>query len=117
MAFEEGLTHVVRKSVEFNYTANLEINESANSRRALQNIYELQTVDNPDLQEAIAKSLESETTEDDTHPSPKDRFRYIKKVVVSGEQPARGMVWDLFKDKEALTREMTTMIQNQLAAG
>lgn len=115
LAFEEGLTHVVRKSVEFDYTATNEINESANSRRALQNIYELQTVDNPDLHEAIAKALDRETTEDDTHPSPKDRFRFIRRVVVAAEQPATGKVWDLFKDKDALTLEMTKTIENQLS--
>src|SRR6185503_4573572 len=34
-AFEHGLRHVVRKTVEFNHLAIKEINESANSSRAL----------------------------------------------------------------------------------
>lgn len=113
-AFEQGLTHVIRKAVEFNYLATKEINESANSRRALQNLYELQTSDNPDLEEEIKQSLTRETSEDDTHPSPTDRFRFTSRIVTVGEQPVSGKVWDLFKDKEALTSEMTKMVQVEL---
>jgi Peptidase family M48 len=113
-AFEEGLTHVVRKSVEFNFVAMQEINESANSSRALQNLYELRVVGNPDLEKEIESSLNRETTEDDTHPSPRDRFRFTERIVVATEEPVNGVVWDLFRDREALTREMTTQIQLQL---
>jgi hypothetical protein len=113
-AFEQGLTHVVRKAVEFRYLATKEINESANARRALQNLYELQPSDNPDLEEEIKKSLERKTSEDDTHPSPSDRFRFTSRILAAGEQPVSGKVWDLFKDKETLTSEMTKTIQYQL---
>jgi tetratricopeptide (TPR) repeat protein len=113
-AFEQGLTHVVRKAVEFRYLATKEINESANAKRALQNLYDLPPSDNPDLEEEIKKSLERKTSEDDTHPSPTDRFRFTSRITNVGEQPVSGKVWDLFKDKEALTTEMTKMIQYEL---
>ncbi|HEV7745072.1 MAG TPA: M48 family metalloprotease [Pyrinomonadaceae bacterium] len=113
-AFEQGLTHVVRKAVEFRYLATKEINESANARRALQNLYDLQPSDNPDLEAEIKKSLERKTSEDDTHPSPTDRFRFTSRITNVGEQLVSGKVWDLFKDKEALTSEMTKMIQYKL---
>lgn len=113
-AFEQGLTHVVRKAVEFNYLATKEINESANSRRALQNLYELQPTDNPDLEEEIKQSLSRETSEDDTHPSPTDRFRFTSRIVTTNEQSVSGKVWDLFKDREGLTSEMTKMVQYEL---
>ena len=40
-AFEEGLTHVIYRDVEFNHLAVREINAANAGRRALQNIYEL----------------------------------------------------------------------------
>jgi len=113
-AFEKGLTHVVRKSVEFNFVAMREINESSSSQRALQNLYELRVVGNPDLDEEIENSLNCDTTEDDTHPSPRDRFRFTGRIVVATEQPVSGVVWDLFRDRDALTREMTSQIESQL---
>jgi tetratricopeptide (TPR) repeat protein len=116
-AFEEGLRHVVRKGVEFNHVATQEINESASSQRALQNLYELQPTDNPDLEKEVEASLNRETTEDDTHPSPRDRFRFIRRIVSGSEQSVPGQVWDLFKDKEALTLEMTKIVQYELQGG
>jgi tetratricopeptide (TPR) repeat protein len=116
-AFEAGLKHVVRKSVEFNHVASQEINESASSQRALQNLYELQPVNNADLEKEIEESLNRETTEDDTHPSPSDRFRFTRRIVSSSEQSVTGQVWDLFKDKEALTLEMTNLVQYEMQGG
>jgi len=113
-AFEQGLTHVVRKAVEFNYLATKEIKESTNSRRKLQNLYELQPTDSPDLEAEIKKSLSRETSEDDTHPSPTDRFRFTGRIVTANEQSVSGKVWDLFKDREGLTSEMTKMVQYEL---
>jgi hypothetical protein len=114
-AFEQGLTHVVRKAVEFKYLATREIQESANARRALQNLYELQPTHNPDLDEEIKQLLGRKTSEDDTHPSPTDRFRFTSRIVTTDEQPVSGEVWDLFKDKAALTSEMTSMVQYQMS--
>jgi len=116
-AFEEGLTHVVRKSVEFQMLSELEINESASSQRALQNLYGLQVVDNPDVESKVDETLNRKTSEDDTHPSPTDRFRFTRRIVSSSEQPVSGQVWDFFKDKEALTLEMTKLVEYQLQGG
>ncbi len=116
-AFEEGLTHVVRKSVEFRFITNHEINQSANARRALQNIYELPRPAKNDIDSQTEESLSRETTEDDTHPSPNDRFRLTRKVTSQSEPPIAGMVWDLFRDKAALTAEMTAAVQQQLNGG
>jgi Zn-dependent protease with chaperone function len=111
-AFEEGLKHVIRKSAKFKFVASREINESANSSRALQNLYELSVTANPALEEEAEQTLNRKTTEDDTHPSPNDRFRLTRKIVSQSEPPISGMVWDLFKDKAALTLEMTSTIQS-----
>ena len=113
-AFEEGLKHVIRKGAEFEFVANREINESAHARRALQNLYELSVTANPDVEEAAEQTLNRKTTEDDTHPSPNDRFRLTRKVAAQSEPPLSGMVWDLFTDRAALTLEMTATIQSRV---
>ena len=111
LAFEEGLTHVVSKSVEFHHLAAKEIDECVAVQRALQNLYELRVEQNCDLQEQIDASLNRLTSEDDTHPSPNDRFRLTRKITGANESPATGMVWDWFNNREALTSEMTSLIQ------
>lgn len=113
-AFEEGLTHVIGKSVEFHHLAVKEIEASVAVRRALQNLYELPLEQNADLQEQIEKSMNRETSEDDTHPCPNDRFRLTRKITGANESPATGMVWDWFQNREALTNEMTSLIQSEV---
>ena len=113
-AFEDGLTHIVRKSAEFNFLATREINESAASQRVLQNIYELTIAENADIEQEAERALNRETSEDDTHPSPIDRFRFTSRIVSQSEPPLSGMVWDLFKNREGLTTEMTSLIQVRL---
>ena len=114
LAFEEGLTHVVQKSVEFHHLAAKEIDASVEARRALQNLYELRLDQSSNLDQEIEESLNRKTSEDDTHPSPNDRFRLTRRVSGANEEPATGTVWDLFKNREALTNEMTSMIQSEV---
>jgi len=113
-AFEDGLTHVVRKGAEFQALATREINASAAAQRRLQNLYELTGDDNPDIRESAEMELNRETSEDDTHPSPTDRFRFTRRITTQTEPPISGMVWDLFADREALTTEMTAFVQGEL---
>jgi tetratricopeptide (TPR) repeat protein len=117
LAFEEGLTHVIRKSVEFHHLASKEIGASVEAQRALQNLYELRLDQNTNLRQEIEESLNRETSEDDTHPSPNDRFRLTRRIAGANELPATGMVWDLFKNREALTNEMTSLIQSEVQSG
>ena len=114
LAFEEGLTHVVRKSVEFRHLTAKEIDASIGARRALQNLYELRLDETSNLQQEIEKWLSRETSEDDTHPSPNDRFRLTRRIAGANELPAAGMVWDLFKNRDALTNEMTSLVQSKV---
>jgi hypothetical protein len=71
-------------------------------------------VSGPDLEEEIEESLKRKTSEDDTHPSPVDRFRFTRTIVSLDAPSVSGKVWDLFKDQQALTREMTSLVQCEL---
>ena len=81
-------------------------------RRALQNLYDLRVEQNSSLQKQIEEMLNRETSEDDTHPSPNDRFHLTRRITGANESPATGLVWDWFNNREALTNEMTSLIQS-----
>jgi len=110
-AFVQGLTHVIKRGIAFNKYANYEIKEAINSKRLINNLYQLPATAEVSVDEELYKLLNQKTMEDDTHPSPVDRFRYIagfNSVSVSGDQ---SFVKDLFTDWNVLTEEMTKKIE------
>ncbi len=115
--FEEGLRHVVRRQIEFNHFAGKEIQDALNAGRALQNVYTLTAPQaEKELEDEIVSAINRQTTEDDTHPSPADRFRLVSHVVCQDQPAPSGAMWDLFADREGLTREMSLKIENMVKA-
>lgn len=115
-AFEAGLRHVIRREVEFEDAAYSEINDALKSRRALQNLYELPASNETLIEERVNEAIERQTSEDDTHPAPAERFRLAGRVTFTGQLPASRMVWDLFADRAALTEEMSAFINARVRA-
>ena len=115
-SFEQGLRHVVRRQIEFNHFTDKEIREALNSGRTLQNVYALETQQEKTLEEAIDSALNRQTSEDDTHPSPVDRFRLVANVVCRNQPGPSGLMWDLFADREAITKEMSSLIEKMVKA-
>jgi hypothetical protein len=113
-AFEEGLKHVIRRSVEFPHVANREIALAIDGRRALHNLYELPSDGETSVEEEIEKTLNRQTSEDDTHPSPSDRFRLVRQVHTETRSTDTTMVWDLFQNREAVTQEMSGLIDQSI---
>jgi Zn-dependent protease with chaperone function len=121
-AFEEGLSHVVRRQIEFERLVNKEVQAAVESNRALVNLYELSGADGKDqpgsIEDAFDKAINRPTSDTDTHPSPVERFRLARRVISNEEASAEGWVWDMFADREKLTREMSAMVAAQvLGAG
>lgn len=114
-AFEHGLKHVIRRGLEFSQVADREINAVIKSRDALQNLYEVTTVDGASLEKEYDKAMQRATTEDDTHPSPSDRFRMIAAVLVPSVAEKPGEVWELFSDRAGITLEMLSRLEKQIA--
>jgi tetratricopeptide (TPR) repeat protein len=112
--FEEGLRHVVRRGIEFKYTAGREIEDALKSGRALQNLYSLETPGVKTLEEEVDKAINRPTTEDDTHPSPVDRFRLVNRIASQALPGPSGPMWDLFADREAITKEMSLKIESMV---
>jgi len=111
-SFEDGLRHVIRRQIEFNHFARKEIQEALRSGRALQNIYSLEVQPEQALDEAIDHAINRKTTEDDTHPSPVDRFRLVSRIPCPNQPAPSGSMWDLFANREAITREMSLKIES-----
>jgi tetratricopeptide (TPR) repeat protein len=111
-AFEEGLRHIVRRQIEFRHVAMNEIKVSREAKTGFRNIYTLPNEPVTSVEMDIDKALRRETSEDDTHPGPVDRFRLVRKVRSDASHSAHQPVWNLFPDPEALTREMTTQIES-----
>ena len=115
-AFEEGLKHVIRRSVEFEDVAYREITDAGNAGRSLQNLYELKTGEEQGIEDKVSEVLNRQTALDDSHPSPAERFRLARRITHTAEPLAGGMVWDLFTDRESLTKEMSSLIETQAVA-
>lgn len=115
--FRQGLSHVILRELEFNHVAEKEINAAFAANRAMQNLYNL-TIDDEsikkDLKQKFDEYISRQTTEDDTHPSPQDRFKLIEQIKSKGNEPITGEVWDLFKDKESLTTEMNRKVEDRI---
>lgn len=113
--FEEGLRHVIRRNIEFNHLADAEIHDALKFGRALQNIYTLEPHPEKAIDEKYETALNRQTSEEDTHPSPVDRFRLVSRVVSPNQKLARsGSVWELFADRDKITQEMSSQIERRV---
>ena len=114
--FEEGLEHVVRRQIEFNQLTRREFNEALRSGAGLHNIYRFEDQPEKALEEAIYKAIFRKTSEDDTHPSPMDRFRLVRRIVYPEESTSSSPMWDLFANREALINEMSLEMEYKVRA-
>ncbi len=114
IAFKGGLTHVVKRQIEFVKLAKIEIEDAKKVKRAFNNLYDLTAPSAMNTEEELEKILNRPTTADDTHPSPLDRFRYVANVGSDKKQATTAGVCDLFADWQAITKEMTKLIEKQL---
>lgn len=116
-SFEEGLRHVVRRQIEFHHFAGKEIQKAVESGRALQNLYALEIQSEKMLEDQIDHAINRATSEDDTHPSPVERFRLVSRVICQSAPTSSGPMWDLFADREAITGEMSSQIEKIAKGG
>ncbi|MDD4972443.1 MAG: M48 family metallopeptidase [Paludibacter sp.] len=110
-AFENGLTYVIKREIEFHSFANTEIKEAVESKRPLNNLYELSSQRIGSFDEELNKAIHQKTTENDTHPSPADRFRFIAGINTLSAYQDSALVTELFTNWEAITDEMTKKIE------
>jgi hypothetical protein len=121
-AFEEGLTHVIRRSALFNAHVKATMNEVVDAKLPLANLYAYQpaaeAVSAGDVEAAIREELSREPSPYDSHPAPVDRFRWVQAIgengVVAVEDEEE--VWALFRDREDVERRLTVQVRANVAA-
>jgi Zn-dependent protease with chaperone function len=110
-SFENGLTHVIVKTIHFNLIAGNEIIDAKNEKRGFSNLYELPLRFQDKIEEEIKESMSRTTTNDDTHPCPNDRFRYISGIKGLKLRQSTQTVTELFRDWNAITHEQTQAVE------
>lgn len=117
-AFETGLRHVIRREVEFHRAASQEIDAASAQRRNISNLYQLPSAqdqtDERMIQDEINNIITRPTSEDDSHPSPIDRFRLASRINSTPQLPDDAPVWELFANRNALTEEMSGQINQHV---
>ncbi|RPH26061.1 MAG: hypothetical protein EHM93_19730 [Bacteroidales bacterium] len=114
LAFQNGLTYVIKRDIEFNSFANIEIDEAKKVNRPFNNLYELSGNSTESIDEELNNSLNRKTTEDDTHPSPIDRFRFISNINNININYDTSKIRDLFLNWDSITKEMTKIIEDNV---
>ncbi|MFL6260901.1 MAG: M48 family metallopeptidase [Thermoanaerobaculia bacterium] len=119
-AFERGLRHVIERSVYFDAHADAALGTAVQTKIPVANLYEVDPAKLPGrdgLAQQIEAALNAEPSPYDSHPSPADRFRWVRAiggggVAASAEdgQP----VWGLFRDRAGIERLLTRMVCDSL---
>ncbi|NQT36851.1 MAG: tetratricopeptide repeat protein [Planctomycetes bacterium] len=119
-AFREGLLHVVRRSVEFDQLMGKSLTLAVRGDGVSAAFY--RPALRPDAEEreqielAIEALVQRPSSEDDTHPSPRERFELADRIEVPNPRAESGMVWQLLPIREKLTAEMNENLAALLKA-
>jgi len=117
--FIDGLMHVVRQSLVFDWQVINEVEQARQSRRRLSNLYTLALPDSMEFHKDFDKKLEEvigqPTSPYDSHPSVKDRIELARQIEAMGSGGWKlTLVWDLLPNAEVLKNEMTGIVQSNV---
>src|SRR5262249_37717024 len=118
---EDGLRHVIDRSVRFDAHAQAAINEVIESKRPLANLYRYETdtgVNPESVDAAVQDAIQRQPSPYDSHPRPCDRFRWVHALRVPTEAKPVDEVpaWSLFSDRVAVEERMTGVVRAAVAA-
>jgi Zn-dependent protease with chaperone function len=115
-AFEEGLRHVIERSVRFDAGATQLVAQMA-MRQSVANLYERSTeAAAPDaaVEKAVRDVLNRRPSPYDSHPSPTERSRWARALNAKGTAVAANdadEAWSLFADRRAIEERMTEVVR------
>ncbi len=92
-AFEEGLRHVIERSVRFDAHLNVTLSEVVNNKMALPNLYAFAPATpapEGNVEKAIAEAFGKKPTPFDSHPCPEDRLSWVRALAFDGVEKATG---------------------------
>lgn len=121
--FEQGLRHVIERSVRFDVAANRKFQLAHEKNEPLTNLYEPQPIPaelEGKIEEHVQKAIDAEPSPYDSHPSPRDRFAWVAALEAPLEptSDATQPAWGLFDGRAELEQQMTELVlSNAQAAG
>jgi Zn-dependent protease with chaperone function len=119
-AFEQGLRHVVERSLRFQAHANATLQEVVDGKMALANLYSYRPSKGPadrEIVEALGEALHAKPSPYDSHPSPAERFTLVNalRTGAAGQSvDAERNAWDLFEDPAGIQCWMTDRIRENV---
>lgn len=122
-ALIEGLTHVIRRTVEFDAGAEATISRAQGERRAIANLYSApppDAVNSIDVGAALERAMTDAGSPYDSHPPVAKRIAWLTAFgAAAGEgltSTSDGPAWDLIADRSALEGRMTAIVNERLEA-
>ncbi|MCA9031212.1 MAG: M48 family metalloprotease [Planctomycetaceae bacterium] len=120
-AFSEALRHTIRRSLEFNLCINRVVPQMAFEKATIQSFVELPTQLELSDQTAIDGALDDiwkrATTEEETHPSPRDRVRLARDLGVDFPIQSN-LAWNAFGEaSDKVRRDMKQLLDKHLQPG
>ena len=116
-AFEQGLRHVVERSVRFQAHANATLQEVVDGKMALANLYSFKPSKGPaesEIVEAVGEAIHAKPSPYDSHPSPVERFALVHALRTDKTREpadAEREAWELFEDPAGIQCWMTDRIR------
>jgi tetratricopeptide (TPR) repeat protein len=118
-ALVEGLTHAIRRAVEFDMTVSKAIRDALCAGRPATAFYKLSATMDLDEREsvesAVKKILNRQTDLDDSHPSPKDRFEMASRIKADNPSLTDELAWTLIADNDAVVGAMGRLVDEYVA--
>ena len=120
-AFEQGLRHVIERSVRFDAHLGATLHEMVQKKQLLENLYsyspETLPPDNT-LEKGFELAFSHEPSPYDSHPSPASRLTWIRALAAKGldfTSHDNLEVWDLFEGREKIECQMTENVRKNIS--
>lgn len=119
-AFEQGLRHVVERSIRFPAHANATLQEVVDGKLALANLYSFRPSKGPadkEIVEAVGEAIQAKPSPYDSHPSPVERFALVNALRTTEARrsaDAERDAWELFENPTGIQSWMTDRIRTNV---
>ena len=117
-AFANGLRHVIRRSIESNHGRSLAVHQATALASGLPQPagpdHALEASTRRQVLAELARRWQTNTTEDDTHPSPSERVRLLDRLDTPPGEAPDGWLVDVFADPDALLAEHRARLDAQV---
>ena len=122
-AFEEGLRHVIERSVRFGVRANATVHEMVALRQPVANLYvhePAESATEEEIARKVREVLNRAPSVYDSHPSPVERTRWVRALGARGTAASADDsldAWTLFADRKAIEERMTATVHAAVLTG